>query len=80
MRQNYRNPQKRSVLLKFPGLMIGALAFGAAGGMTVSDLLASWNASDGSGQSCKIKGNISIETGERIFHSAGAEILCPDDN
>ena len=71
MRRSYRNPQKRSVLLKFPGLVIGALAFGAAGGWTASDLLASWSASGGSGQSCTIKGNISINTGERIFHVPG---------
>ncbi|PDS46180.1 succinoglycan biosynthesis protein exoi [Rhizobium anhuiense] len=71
MRQGYRNPQKRPVLLKFPGLVIGALAFGSAGGWTASDLLASWSASGGSGQSCRIKGNISINTGERIFHLPG---------
>ncbi|WP_105009416.1 sunset domain-containing protein [Rhizobium leguminosarum] len=63
-----RDPQKKSVLFKAPGLVIGALAFGAAGGMIVSDFLAPWSASGGSGQSCKIKGNISIDTGERIFH------------
>ncbi|KKZ84201.1 hypothetical protein RPHASCH2410_PD04660 (plasmid) [Rhizobium phaseoli Ch24-10] len=39
--RSYRNPHKRSVLLKAPGLLIGAIAFGAAGGMTISDLLAS---------------------------------------
>ncbi len=71
MRHGYRNPQKKAVLFKAPGLVMGALAFGAAGGMTVSDLLASWSASGGSGQSCKIKGNISIDTGERIFHVPG---------
>ncbi|MBB2830699.1 UNVERIFIED_ORG: hypothetical protein GGD51_000800 [Rhizobium esperanzae] len=61
--------QKKLVVLKAPGLVIGALAFGAAGGMTLSDLLA--YASGGSGQSCTIKGNISIVTGERIFHVPG---------
>ncbi|PDV89952.1 succinoglycan biosynthesis protein exoi [Rhizobium sp. H4] len=71
MRHSYRNPQKKSVLLRAPGLVIGALAFGAAGGMTISDLLASWNVSSGTGQSCRIKGNISIDTGERIFHVPG---------
>ncbi|EJZ17854.1 succinoglycan biosynthesis protein exoi (plasmid) [Rhizobium sp. Pop5] len=71
MRCSYRNPQKRSVLFEAPGLLMGALAFGAAGGMTASDLLVSWNASGAAGQSCKIKGNISIETGERIFHVPG---------
>ncbi|ANL04664.1 MULTISPECIES: sunset domain-containing protein [Rhizobium] len=71
MRRNYRNAQKKLTLFRAPGLFIAALAFGAAGGSTVSDLLASWNASGSSGQSCKIKGNISIETGERIFHVPG---------
>ncbi|MGO8454519.1 succinoglycan biosynthesis protein exoi [Rhizobium ruizarguesonis] len=71
MRPVYRNRQKKSVLFKAPGLVIGALAFGAAGGWTASDLLASWSASGGSGQSCKIKGNVSIATGERIFHVPG---------
>ncbi|MGO7370580.1 succinoglycan biosynthesis protein exoi [Rhizobium leguminosarum] len=71
MRQGYRNPQKKSVLFRAPGLVIGALAFGAAGGWTASDLLASWSALGGPGQSCKIKGNVSIATGERIFHVPG---------
>ncbi|MBX4951392.1 succinoglycan biosynthesis protein exoi [Rhizobium binae] len=71
MRQGYRNPQKKSVLFRAPGLVIGALAFGAAGGWTASDLLASWSASSGPGQSCRIKGNISINSGERIFHVPG---------
>ncbi|MBB4522265.1 MULTISPECIES: succinoglycan biosynthesis protein exoi [Rhizobium] len=62
MRPGYRSPQKRSVLFRAPGLLVGALAFGAAGGWTASDLLASW---------CKIKGNVSIATGERIFHVPG---------
>ncbi|MFB2604543.1 succinoglycan biosynthesis protein exoi, partial [Rhizobium phaseoli] len=57
MRRSYRNPQKKSVLLRAPGLVIGALAFGAAGGSTLSDLLASWSASGDSGQACTIKGN-----------------------
>ncbi|MGO7400364.1 hypothetical protein ACCS88_21280 [Rhizobium ruizarguesonis] len=38
MRHSYRNPQKKSVLFRPPGLLIGALAFGAAGGMTVNAL------------------------------------------
>ncbi|MBX4989365.1 sunset domain-containing protein [Rhizobium lentis] len=71
MRHKYRNPQKKSVLVTAPGLVIGTVAFGAAGGWTASDILASWNASSGSGLSCRIKGNISINTGERIFHVPG---------
>jgi len=39
--------------------------------LTLSDLLASWNVSGGSGQACKIKGNISIDPDERIFHVPG---------
>ncbi len=62
--------QQRSVLLTAPGILIAALAVGAAGGMTVSDLLASWSV--GVGKSCNIKGNISIDTGERIFFTCPA--------
>jgi hypothetical protein len=36
MRQCLRNPQRKSVLFKAPGLVIGALAFGPAGGMTAA--------------------------------------------
>ncbi|PDT34003.1 MULTISPECIES: succinoglycan biosynthesis protein exoi [Sinorhizobium] len=61
-------PQKRSVL-SYPGLLIGALAVGAAAGMTAGDLLASLTG--GSAGPCDIKGNISIDTGERIFHVPG---------
>ncbi|MBX5221410.1 succinoglycan biosynthesis protein exoi [Rhizobium sp. NLR8a] len=71
MRQGYRVPQKKSVLLTAPGLVIGAVAFGAAGGWTASDMLASFTASAGAGLSCRIKGNVSINTGERIFHVPG---------
>ncbi|KKZ83997.1 succinoglycan biosynthesis protein exoi [Rhizobium phaseoli] len=67
MRQSYRAEKIGGV--KGAGLGHRALAFGAAGGMTLSDLLA--YASGGSGQSCPIKGNISIVTGERIFHVPG---------
>ncbi|MGO7411873.1 hypothetical protein [Rhizobium ruizarguesonis] len=38
MRHSYRNPQKKSVLFRAPGLVIGALAGGATGGMTVNAL------------------------------------------
>ncbi|ARQ14479.1 hypothetical protein NXC12_PE00886 (plasmid) [Rhizobium etli] len=71
MRYSYRKPQEKSVLFRATSLLIGALALGAAVGMTVSDLLASWNASGGAGQSSKIKGNVSINTGEHIFNVPG---------
>ncbi|AUX78441.1 succinoglycan biosynthesis protein exoi [Sinorhizobium fredii] len=67
----HHNSQKRSLLLTAPGVVIGALAVGAAGGMTLSDLFAAWNGFGGAGASCNIKGNISIDTGERIFHVPG---------
>ncbi|MDK1489408.1 succinoglycan biosynthesis protein exoi [Sinorhizobium sp. 7-81] len=67
-RQYGYRPQKRSVL-SYPGLVIAALALGAAGGMTATDLIASFNG--GTGGSCNIKGNVSIDTGERIFHVPG---------
>ncbi|MEY9325805.1 sunset domain-containing protein [Sinorhizobium fredii] len=65
---SYQRPQRRSVLFTAPGLVIGALTVGAAGGMTASDLIASL--SGGTSGTCWIKGNISI-TGERIFHAPG---------
>ncbi|MBX5155342.1 succinoglycan biosynthesis protein exoi [Rhizobium lentis] len=77
MHPGYRNPQKKSVLFTAPGLVIGTVAFGAAGGWTASDMLASWSASGGSGLSCRIKGNISIDTGERIFHVPGQKYYEP---
>ncbi|AEG04128.1 hypothetical protein [Sinorhizobium meliloti] len=59
--------QKRSIL-SFPGLLIGGVAVGAAGGMTASDFVASFT---GASPTCDIKGNISIDTGERTFHVPG---------
>lgn len=38
MHQGYSDPQKKSVLFRAPGLVIGALACGATGGMTVNAL------------------------------------------
>ncbi|OHV80357.1 succinoglycan biosynthesis protein exoi [Ensifer sp. LCM 4579] len=67
-RRNYHRPHKRSVFVSAPGLWIAALAVGAAGGMTASDLLSSLTTAS---PSCNIKGNISTETGERIFHVPG---------
>jgi hypothetical protein len=69
-RQGVRQQQQRSALSAAPGLLAAALAVGAAGGITVSDLLGLWNGSGGG--SCNIKGNVSI-TGERIFHVPGQE-------
>lgn len=76
-RQSHRSPQKKSVVFTAPGLVIGALAVSAAGATTVGDLLASWSGSDGAGQSCNIKCNMSIKTGERIFHVPGQRYYSP---
>ncbi|MET4687440.1 sunset domain-containing protein [Sinorhizobium fredii] len=67
-RSSYQRPKRLSVF-SFPGLVIGAVAVGAAGGITASDLIASLRG--GTGGSCSIKGNVSINTGERIFHVPG---------
>lgn len=69
-RHDHRSSQKRSVLFTAPGLLIGALAVGAAGATTVGDLLASWSGGGAAG-TCNIKGNVSIDTGEQIFHVPG---------
>ncbi|YCI06805.1 succinoglycan biosynthesis protein exoi (plasmid) [Ensifer sp. D2-11] len=73
MRYGDRNLQKRLVLFTAPGLVVGALAVGAAGGMTLSDLLASGG---GAGGTCNIKGNIDINR-ERIFHIPGQLYYSP---
>ncbi|MCZ4088678.1 sunset domain-containing protein [Sinorhizobium psoraleae] len=70
-RQWGRGPQQRSVLRTAPGLVIAAVAVGAAGGMTATDLIARWDSLGSIGISCNIKGNVSIDTGERIFHVPG---------
>ncbi|MGO8065817.1 succinoglycan biosynthesis protein exoi [Rhizobium leguminosarum] len=67
-RSSYQRPTRRSVL-SYPGLLVGALAVGASGAITATDFVASF--SSGTSASCDIKGNISTETGERIFHVPG---------
>jgi hypothetical protein len=71
--QFYRKPERRSLLASIaaaPGIALGLVAFGAAGIMSADDLLLSLS---GAAKDCNIKGNISIETGERIFHVPGQE-------
>jgi hypothetical protein len=72
-RQFQRKPQHRSLLASMaaaPGITLGLLAVGAAGIMSTEDLLSSLS---GTPKDCNIKGNISIDTGERIFHVPGQE-------
>ncbi|CAN7193325.1 succinoglycan biosynthesis protein exoi [Pararhizobium sp. LjRoot255] len=71
--QFYRKPQRRSLLASMaaaPGIALGLVAFGAAGIMSAEDLLSSLSQT---AKDCNIKGNISISTGERIFHVPGQE-------
>ncbi|WP_331375505.1 sunset domain-containing protein [Sinorhizobium chiapasense] len=70
-RQRGRKPQQPSVFRTAPGLVIAAVAVGAAGGMTAPDFIAKWDSLGSLGTSCDIKGNISIDSGERIFHVPG---------
>ncbi len=72
-RQFHRKQQHSSLLASVaaaPGVVLGLIAVSAAGIMSADDLLLSLS---GTAQACNIKGNISIETGERIFHVPGQE-------
>jgi len=72
-RQFHRKQQHGSLLASVaaaPGVVLGLIAVSAAGIMSADDLLLSLS---GTAKDCNIKGNISIETGERIFHVPGQE-------
>lgn len=72
-RQFHRKQRHGSLLASVaaaPGIVLGLIAASAAGIMSADDLLL---ALSGTAQDCNIKGNISIETGERIFHVPGQE-------
>jgi len=72
-RQFHRQQQRRSLLASIaaaPGIALGLLAVSAAGIMSAEDLLSSLSQT---AKDCNIKGNISISTGERIFHVPGQE-------
>lgn len=68
----YRRRPPKSGFISFikaaPALAVLVAAGGAAGLQTASDLLGLSATAD-----CKIKGNISINTGERIYHVPGQE-------
>ena len=63
--------RRSNILFQAPGLVIGIGAALIAAGYSVIDLVP--GATLIIGGSCNIKGNISIETGERIFHVPGQE-------
>lgn len=71
--RQFHQQQRRSLLASVaaaPGIVVGLIAVSAAGIMSADDLLLSLS---GTQTDCNIKGNISIETGERIFHVPGQE-------
>ena len=71
--QFHRRQQRRSLFASVaaaPAIVLGLIAASAAGIMSADDLLLSLS---GTAKDCNIKGNINIETGERIFHVPGQE-------
>ena len=72
--RQYLKPKKRnhinSTIKAVPGLIAGALVIGAAGYYSVGDLVAQVAPP---AKNCNIKGNISINSRERIYHVPGQE-------
>lgn len=69
-RQFRKKLQRRSFVRTAPGLALGLLATAAAGLYSAGDLVSSVSAT---AQGCTIKGNVSIRSGEKIFHVEGQE-------
>lgn len=72
--RKYWQPQKKNRIAATakaaPGLLAGALMIGAVGYYSAGDLVAQVAAP---AQGCRIKGNISINSRERIYHVPGQE-------
>ncbi|WP_421413518.1 succinoglycan biosynthesis protein exoi [Agrobacterium tumefaciens] len=72
--RQYLKPKKRnhinSTIKAAPGLIAGALMIGAAGYYSAGDLVAQVVSQ---AKNCNIKGNISINSRERIYHVPGQE-------
>ncbi|MEH7910126.1 succinoglycan biosynthesis protein exoi [Rhizobium laguerreae] len=72
-RQHWKPKKQNSIVSTAkaaPGLVVGLLMVGAAGIYSAGDLIGSVAASAGG---CNIKGNVSIDSGERIYHVPGQE-------
>ncbi|MDQ0319656.1 hypothetical protein QO002_001794 [Pararhizobium capsulatum DSM 1112] len=69
-RQFQKKPNRQSFISEAPGIVLGVVALGIAGYYSVGDLFSSVAAMT---QGCEIKGNISINSGEKIFHTPGQE-------
>jgi len=69
--QKFRKmPERSSILRDAPGIAFGILGFAAVGYFAAGDLVASVAATV---QGCAIKGNVNINSGEKIFHVPGQE-------
>ncbi|TCL62943.1 succinoglycan biosynthesis protein exoi [Rhizobium sp. BK251] len=72
--RKYWKPKHQSNVLSYakaaPGLMAAFMLLGVAGLYSAADMLGSVTAS---ANGCNIKGNISINTGEHIYHVPGQE-------
>ena len=72
-RDPYRHPRRASLtahLIASPFIWMSAAIFGAAGFISVDDIT---RQATGAAKACNIKGNISKNTGEYIYHVPGQE-------
>ncbi|NKL64985.1 sunset domain-containing protein [Rhizobium leguminosarum] len=71
-RRYHPRPQRKSLFAEAPALFLGLVVAGVAGLYSIDDLASApsqlFRLLD---PSCNIKGNISINSGERIFHVPG---------
>lgn len=71
-RRDQPRQQLKSLFAQAPGLFLGLVAIGVAGVYSISDLASNpsqlFRLVD---PGCNIKGNISISSGERIYHVPG---------
>lgn len=77
-RQRFRPKQRKSgmwsLLKAAPAIAAGIALFGVAGLQSVSGMVSSATGLPfNGGSNCNIKGNISINSGERIYHMPGQE-------
>ena len=66
------NATSRSILLEAPGIVLGLAIFGLVGYLAAGNLVSSVA---GPAQGCSIKGNVSINSGEKIYHVAGQNTI-----
>lgn len=69
-RTGHRQPKRRSFIREAPGVVLGLGTIVVVGWYIGGDLIASLTAT---ARGCDIKGNISINSGEKIFHVPGQE-------